>query len=250
MRRTRLDYGPVFSSAHLLCAFASLCEYSLSARVHPFGLPKPKFACSLLCMTTTFFGTNDDISGLWRGLFEIPEMHIFEEYSLPDAPNRWFESWTDICDYLDSGGRSLGAWSSHVGGRPIEEKVTFNESTQRKFGKQGRTILRSPAIIRVGRNSDQNGCLAAASIACWTEKGARQRSVFSEELLNEIDWKQLRSIIGRIERGIQKSSPAKIRSYPIMPDAWRRTKSGEISLWNWGEPCTYPSPLITLKSDQ
>lgn len=198
----------------------------------------------------TFFGTDDDIAALWRGLFESPEMHILEVHSLPDAPNRRFETWADICDYLDSGGQSLGAWSNSAGGHPIEENITFNEGTQRKLGAKGRTNLLSPAIIRIGKNTDQNDCLAAASISCWTEKGARQRSVFTDEILDRINWKQLRAIVGKIERKIRKSSPAKMRSYPIMPDAWRKTTSGEIKLWNWGEPCTYPSPLITLKSGE
>lgn len=198
----------------------------------------------------TFFGTDNDIAGLWRGLFDSPEMHILEEHSLPDAPNRWFGSWADICEYLHSGGQSLAAWSNSVGGRPIEENITFNENTQRKHRAKGRTDLLSPAIIRIGKNSDQNGCLAAASIICWTEKGARQRSVFTDKFLDGVNWKQLRSIVGKIERSIQKSAPAKMRSYPIMPDAWQRTKSGEIRLWNWGEPCAYPSPLITLKSGE
>lgn len=106
--------------------------------------------------------------------------------------------------------------------------------------------LLSPATISVNRNNDQMGCLASAKVACWTEKGARQRSAFSEEFLNEVDWKSLQSIVNKTQRLITSSSPAKMRSYPVMPDALQGFVRGEVKLWNWGESCAYPSPLIEL----
>ena len=195
-------------------------------------------------MTATFFATDVDLVQVWRWLFDVPDMRIFEEYSVPDKANRWFETWEEILAYLDGGGNSLAAWPGTVGGTPRLTQIRFTENTQRKLGARGRTVLVSPAIITVGRNNQQNGCLASASIGYWTEKGARQRSIYAEDFLDEVDWKQFRSIASRIERLIAKFAPAKMRSYPVMPDAFTRLRNGEILLWNWGEPCAYPSPLI------
>jgi len=198
-------------------------------------------------MTNIFFATDADIAQVWQWLFEVPGMKIFEDYSSPDKPNRWFNTWDEISDALDSESRwLLAAWPETAGGRPRVDKISFDADTQRKLGAKGRTALRSPATINVRRNNDQNGCLASASIACWTEKGARQRSILSEEFIDEVDWAKLRSIVSKIQRQVIKSSPAKLRSYPVMPDAYERFRAGEINLWNWGEACSYPSPLVTL----
>ena len=198
-------------------------------------------------MTATFFATDVDLAQVWHWLFDVPGMRIFEEYSVPDKANRWFDTWEEILAYLDGGDNSLAAWPSTVGGAPRVEQIRFTKDTQRKFGARGRTVLQSPATINVSRNNPQNGCLASASIVYWTEKGARQRSIFSEDFLDEVDWKQFRSIGSRIERLIAKSAPARMRSYPVMSDAFTRFGNGEIMLWNWGEPCAYPSPLIVQK---
>lgn len=198
-------------------------------------------------MTATFFATDVDLAQVWHWLFDAPGMRIFEEYSVPDKANRWFETWEEILAYLDGGGNSLAAWPNTVGGAPRVEPIRFTKETQRKFGARGRMVLQSPATIKVSRNNPQNGCLASASIVYWTEKGARQRSIFSEDFLDEVDWKQFRSIGSRIDRLIAKSAPARMRSYPVMSDAFTRFGNGEIMLWNWGEPCAYPSPLIVQK---
>lgn len=201
-------------------------------------------------MTATFFATDVDLVQVWRWLFTVPGMKIFEAYSIPDKPNRWFDTWEEILAYLDGGGHSLAAWPATVGGKPRMDRITFDTNTQRKIGAKGRAALLSPATIKVRRNNEQNGCLASASIGYWTEKGARQRSIYPVEFLDEIDWKQFRSIAGNIERLVAKSAPAKMRSYSVMPDAFTRYSNGEIMLWNWGEPCAYPSPLIVQNGER
>lgn len=195
--------------------------------------------------TTTFFGTDADIAQIWRWLFEIPETRIFEDYSRPDRPNRWFDTWDEISACLNSGGISLAAWPEAAGGRPLADEIVFNAETQRELGARGRTILHSPATIKVQRNNDQNGCLASAWIACWNEKGARQRSIFAEDVIDRVDWAKLRSIAGKIQRQVTKSAPARLQSYPVMPDAFEKFRTGRIRLWAWGEACSYPSPLVT-----
>jgi hypothetical protein len=198
-------------------------------------------------VSLTFFGTDADIAGIWKWVFAIPSVKLFEQYSEIDGANRWFVAYEDALAYLQSGGRSLAAWSEVVGGRPRIEEIEFTPPTQRTLGGKGRSVLHSPAIIGIRSNNEQNGCLASASISCWTEKGARQRSNYSESFLNEVDWAALRSVVGKIQRMVTKASPAKMRSYPIMPDAFARLEAGQQSLWNWGTEIKSASPLITRR---
>ena len=197
-------------------------------------------------MSLIFFGTNVDLTQVWRWLFDVPGMKIFEGYSVPDQPNRWFDNWDEISTYL-AGGWSLSAWPATAGGRPRSEKIAFEASMQKELGGSGRTVLHSPASIDIVRNNGQNGCLASASLSFWNEKGVRQRSMFPEEFIDEVDWTIFRSITGKIQRQIRNASPATLRSAPIMPGAFGRLASGEIKLWNWGQECVASSPFIAIK---
>jgi hypothetical protein len=199
-------------------------------------------------MNFTFFGTAEDVAAIWNWMFEVPGMRIFEQFSRDDKPNRWFDTWESISDYLrDRGTSSLAAWPEFVGGRPRPEKIRYTREVRQEFGVKGRTDFWSPAIIGINSNVDQNGCLASSCLSCWNEKGARARSIYGEKSIDDVDWRALRSVTGKITRAITKSAPAKMRSYPIMPDAFARLEAGQQSLWNWGEEVRIGSPLITLR---
>lgn len=198
-------------------------------------------------MQTNFFGTQADISQLWRWILEIPGVAVCEESSRPDQENRWFHSWEELEAAPDAVRQTLAAWSPVFGGTPVARRIVFEPDTQRRTNATGRTVLHSPAFIHVRQNNEQNGCLAAAYISCWTEKGARQRSVLPDPLLDSVDWKKFTATVGSLVRRLKKASPAKMRSCPIMPDAWANLQEGKIKLWNWGTECAYPSELITQR---
>jgi hypothetical protein len=198
-------------------------------------------------MSLIFFGTDDDIRQIWLWLFETPGMRLFEQSSRPDQSNRWFDTWTDAVNYLNDGGYSLAAWFEPAGGMPKTRQVSFIAKLSTRLGGEGRSLLHSPATIRIGRNNDQNGCLASGSISCWTENGARRGYAFWDADCELIDWRKLQKEVSRIQRMIVKQSPAKLRSYPVLPDAFARYKSGTQNLWNWGSECSYPSDLVKEK---
>jgi hypothetical protein len=197
-------------------------------------------------MSMNFFATEVDISQIWQWLFAVPGTSILEAYSRPDQPNRSFGLWDEIAGYLAAGGQSLAAWPTSVGGRPRQEKISFKPELQKESGGKGRTVLRSPAFINVISNNEQMGCLAGSRISFWSEKGVRQRSIYPDEFIDEVDWSAHRLITGQIERQIKKASPAKLHSCPIMPDAYAKLEAGEIKLWNWGTECSLPSEFIVL----
>lgn len=195
-------------------------------------------------MQANFFGTDADVAQIWCWLFDIAGVRLCEEYSRPDHPNRWFETQDD---FEKAGGvsiSSLAAWSPEFGPKPTPEKINFTSKTQHQMRAKGRTILRSPAFIRISRNGDQKGCLVASSISYWQERGARSKSVYPSEILDLIDWKKFETTSGAVVRRMRKTAPAKLGRYPIMPDAWAKLVTGEIQLWNWGSACGYPSDLV------
>lgn len=195
-------------------------------------------------MQFDFFATDDDLRTVWRLLYDVPHMQIFEDYSQPDQANGWMNGWEEfIARYDDYKG--FAAWPKSVGGEPRAKWVEFEPNTQRKLGGKGRTILESPAIIHVFGLGDQRGCLGNSCVKCWNEKGARQRSFFPEEFCDEVDWQEFRSILAKVQRQIRKICPAKLRNVPIMPDAFEKFQNGQIKLWNWGEECEFPSEFVS-----
>lgn len=186
-------------------------------------------------MALTFFATDEDLTDLSRRLFQVPGMKVFEEYSASDQKNRWFETPEEVAAYLFEGARRFASWPSGVGGSLTERNLDFNKDLQELFGEKGRTVVESPAIIRVNVITDIQGCLNPYSISCWTEKGARQRSMYGEEAIASVDWQKLKSIVASIERWIRTRSPARLHSHPVMPAAHKQLNEGKALLWNFGE---------------
>jgi len=196
-------------------------------------------------MQVTFFATNTDLLQVAQWLLDVPGIALLEAYSRPDQPNRQLRTIEDVAQLVGERAWGFSAWLETSGAAPRARWIEFEPTTQRKLGAKGRTELNSPAMIGIHRNNDQNGCLAASYISCWNEKGARQRSIYSNELLDDVDWKILRSFTSSFQRTLKKASPAKLHSYPIMEDAFGKLRAGNLKLW-FGGPCAYPSPDIAL----
>src|SRR3569832_1094551 len=135
----------------------------------------------------TFFRTDADLLQVWKWIFETPSMRVFEAYSRPDRPNRQFGRWSDLHDALGEGDISLAAWPEHAGAPPTIKQIVVEPNSARKLGGSGRSVLHSPSFISVWKNIVQMGCLASASSSCWSEAGARQRSIYTQEVQDEED---------------------------------------------------------------
>jgi hypothetical protein len=201
-------------------------------------------------MNIEFFAADEDLFRIAQWLSEVDGLMLFERYSRPDQPNRWFSTAEEIAEILLAPGQGLGAWLEATGARPTITEIVFNPETQHRFAAKGRMELTSPSLITIRRDADQRGALGATNAACWTEKGAKQRSIFPTESIDQVDWKALRSFMGRLRRMVIKSSPAKLHSFPIMENAFNAVRTGRITLWAWATPNTYPSPHITLVQER
>lgn len=196
-------------------------------------------------MSFTFFATNTDLFQLAVRFLDDPDLTLFEAASRPGQPNRWFGTVSELTPFFAETPYSFSIWAKSTGARPMPDFVSFNEGAQRGLGGKGRTVLESPTVISIHRNGDQRGCLASSQMNYWTEKGARQRAMSSNKLLDAIDWKAMRSVSGRIQRTVKKMSAAQLDAYPILPDAFRRLQLGEQPLWGWGDPVECTSPRIS-----
>lgn len=200
-------------------------------------------------MQVNFFAAMDDWIHLWTWILEVPGMQALERWSRPDQPNRRFGSIDEIAEtILTEGHHVVAAWPSGVGGALVSEQVRFDREIVRTSGVAGRTNLYSPVFITFMQHGQQReGCLSPGFLSCWSEAGARERSIFSETVLNAVDWRAFASITRAITRKIRTSSPAKIGGASIMPDAMRGLEAGSFSLWAWGEVVDATSPLITRR---
>lgn len=196
-------------------------------------------------MQANFFATTEDWVTLWGWVMAIPGMRVVEHYSRPDLPNRNFRTIEEIEAAIRANDFSMAAWPSAVGGQPRVERIDFEPNTARKLGAKGRWAFRSPALITFMRHNEQKvGCLSPSYLSCWSEAGARQRSMLPEDFLNEVDWKAFDSVTRGLQRKMRANSDLALSAAPILPDAAQQLESGTLNLWGWGEVITASSTLI------
>ena len=196
-------------------------------------------------MQANFFATTEDWVTLWGWIMDIAGMVVIEHYSKPDLPNRHFNTILEVETAIRRNEFSMAAWPSTVGGKPRVERISFEPNTARKLGAAGRWAMWSPALITFMRHNELSaGCLSPSSFSCWSEAGARQRSIYPDEFLDEVDWRVLSSITRGLQRKVRSASPMALAEAPILPDAARQLELGKLSLWGWGEAVTATSPLI------
>lgn len=196
-------------------------------------------------MTKIFYATRRDLATIYRWLCAIDGLELYECRSQPNEQLRQLKDGDEIEAFLLEGNAPPAIWPRWVGGKLEIERNRLNR--QSWFQLRGPLALApsGPSIVRIFSNSDQNACLADSQIITWSEKGARQRSIFDDNALSSINWKAHRAFVGKLGRQIASLSPAKLRSYPIMPDAFTRLDAGMLNLWDVDQPCTATSPLIT-----
>ena len=121
--------------------------------------------------------------------------------------------------------------SPSVSSGPEIVRYELNESA----GGGIRYRVQDPSAARIvegGIRDDIEGePLYWTEFAHWSEKGAWQRSNFSDEALEQIHWRELERLSRRIQRQISvKLAAAKHRSRPILQDAYLEMRDG-LKLW-------------------
>ena len=159
-------------------------------------------------MTLYFFATDEDVFSLAEWLIASEQFRIFEGYSRIDRPIRELHTVADFAA-MHEGLPSilLRGWSPTFTTNPEFRRFKLNPA----FGDH-RTTLEGAAIVQIegGRLVGEN--LYPACVSHWSEAGARARSVYPVEDLDEVNWANLRRASGRIGRAIKSRSSAKLRT--------------------------------------
>jgi len=171
---------------------------------------------------------------------------IYEAYSEFDKPIKRIYSRCTI-DNLEGKFNNIlvRAWLDEFNSPP---KFKLIQSKKPELFTQ-RTVVTNLAQIQINKQRlMDNMCLYPSVMSNWSERGARQRAFATDEELDAVNWKALKSYSSKIKRFIRvKMSVAKLNSMPIMPDAYDKFGKGEFHLWNWGEVIPVGSPKIQIK---
>ena len=192
-------------------------------------------------MQLDVFALEDDIAMILDYLLQNQGFRFFEGYSETNKAIREFTSIDDWQDARRNKGRCLllRGWHSSFTNAPIFKKIIHSPT----IGGE-RSCLEGVAIMQIKESFDEgDGNLRRAIISHWNEAGARQRSSWSDQQLNEVNWPQMRKLSGRLQRHIKNNiAVAKVRSYPILPAAYKAFQAGNMGIW-----CS--DKLVTLGSD-
>ncbi|MEO0574355.1 MAG: hypothetical protein AAF004_02745 [Pseudomonadota bacterium] len=179
-----------------------------------------------------FYALRSDIETILEFVFEQTDCRVFESYSRPSHELREFSSLDSLrgSDFLEAnhGRYFLRLLSKSINCEPIIREFTLTKTGQKRQEVNG------PGMFQIdeGHRLDTQGdALSWSTFRHWNEAGAKQRSSFPDELLETVDWKRMRRISGQIQRHIRnKLAVAKIRTRPILPDAFRVLDESQF-LW-------------------
>ena len=193
-----------------------------------------------------FLATSEDIKNIvWYMLDEL-NFTIFEAYSEFDNPIRQIHSNCTLGDLKDKHDNILvRGWKDEFNSTP---KFKLIKSANPELFKERTTVGNLAQIQIYKQRLMDNLCLYPSRLSNWSEKGARQRASATQEELDAVDWKALKSHSQKIKRHIRvKISVATLNSMPIMPDAYAKFCNEEFFLWNWGDIIRKESIKIQLK---
>lgn len=179
-----------------------------------------------------FFALRDDIESVIKYVFDETDCRVFEAYSRPGFELREFTSLTALpdSDYLDANG---GRYFLRLISRSADCDPILREFTLTKTGQQ-RFKVEAPAMFQITQGDRLNTARDALSWSIyshWNEAGAKERSYYSDDVLDAVDWRAMRRVSGRIYRFIKnRLAVAKVDHRPVLPCAFSEIDNG-LTLW-------------------
>ena len=166
-----------------------------------------------------FFAITSDIELVLEFVFEQTDCRVFEAYSRPGCELREFTNISQLreSDFLDAnhGRYFLRALSRGVGIEPIVKEFTLDKTGEK------RQSIDAPAMFQVvqgGPAITESNAIRSSTFSHWNEAGAKQRSVYTDDLLNRTNWKHMRLVSGQTHRHIKnKLAVARLHSQPVLP---------------------------------
>ncbi|MCA0902212.1 hypothetical protein [Microbulbifer agarilyticus] len=186
-----------------------------------------------------FYANSSDIIEVIDYMFDLSPMKLFEAYSRKDHEIREFKSSKDILESShiedNHGGVFVRGWWESVTSKPHIKKFGLNPSVG-----EFRESVEGVGTFQLlqGRPHDlADNALKLSSFTHWTEKGAFQRANYSDEEVCEVNWKEFKSLSGKLHRHIRNSLfQAKLFKRPILKGAHLDLENGGTL---FGQPGVY-----------
>ena len=169
-------------------------------------------------------------------IFASTDLRLFEAYSRIGQPIRSFDSLGQLLDASpdkdNHGTLHLQAHSPLIFPGSIVKEINLLPSA----GGGTRYSIESPASIQILEagwvQSAAGTFLDSSRVACFSEAGARQRSHYSSDSLDLVDWKLLAATCGKIERHIRRNMAAsRWAGRAVLQDAECERVNGSLKLW-------------------
>ena len=192
-------------------------------------------AVSRMSMIFNFFATREETYELWDRIAELPGVRLLEADARPGKENREFDGFPLAEWEAQDRNFSVVAWASRAGGQPRLRNVAFSVAPMKELGAAGRSILTSPAFIRIHSVSTPAGNFVGPSeLVYWTENLAAKSRQFDADQIGEVDWQELGREVTAIKRKITTQSVAKWRGAPVSKKVAESLSDGKDQLWLWG----------------
>ncbi len=179
-----------------------------------------------------FYALQSDLVSVVNFIFDETDCRVFEAYSRPGHELREFSSLESLlesdCLEVNHGRFFLRILSRSVNCDPIFREFTLEETGQ------NRREVNAPAMFQIiegHRIKFRDDALNWSTFSHWNEAGAKQRSGFSSDVLNAVDWTALRKLSGQINRHIKnRLAVASVHKRPVLPEAFRKMDE-TLTLW-------------------
>jgi len=171
--------------------------------------------------TLDFYAAAVDLRVLLSFIYSHTDIVIFDSYSEFDQEVRRFESVEQVEAVHHLGMHPavhLQLWSPTVMKRPIIRRIELKGS-----GHTFRYAVEGAGLMQLYPDGAKDGVIYHTHFGCWSEAGARQRSIHPAD---DCDWRALSKVSGQIQRQVRKMATAKLHARPVLRHAFDAVLNG------------------------
>jgi hypothetical protein len=195
-----------------------------------------------------FYANSSDILEVIDYMFELSPMKLFEAYSRNDHEIREFKSSEDILrsSHIEDnlGVIFVRGWWESVTSNPSVRNINLNPSIG-KF-RQSLEGVGTFQLLQGKPHDLAANALNLSRFTHWNEKGAVQRSIYSDSDVGEVNWSEFKSLSGKLHRHVRnKIFKAKLFKRPILHGAYSDLEDdGKL----FGQPGVYAMGSAEIES--
>jgi hypothetical protein len=169
-----------------------------------------------------FYAVDDDLRELLSFIYADTDIVVFESYSEYDRELRQFDSVAEI-EAIHTLGTHLALhlqlWSPSVMKRPIVRRIELDVP-----GHTFRYAVEGAGLMQLYLDGVKDGVIYHSHFGCWSEAGARERSIHPAD---DCDWRALSRVSGQIQRHVRRRmAGAKLYARPVLRHAVGAVRQG------------------------